>query len=259
MPSSRRVQLGGLVALAAASALALHAIGSGDLAAPPVHSWVALDGWYERLGPATAVVAVVRLVAVGASAWLAIAAALQLVALTCDGASLRGLADAMSPHFLRSLACGAASLSVTAGLAIPAAAGPPENPGGTAVMVPLDVTTTTSAPPPQSAPTSSTTTIAPTTTTTGPTATTTTRPIAPPARPSPPAPVGPAVPANPSAPAADEVVVAPGDSFWSIAVDEADGREITTYWRALIEANRDRLVDPSNPDLLYPDQVLRLP
>ena len=41
--------------------------------------------------------------------------------------------------------------------------------------------------------------------------------------------------------------------------DEADGREVTTYWRALIEANRDRLVDPSNPDLLYPDQVLRLP
>ena len=36
MPSSRRLQLGGLVALAAASALVLHAVGSGDLAAPPV-------------------------------------------------------------------------------------------------------------------------------------------------------------------------------------------------------------------------------
>jgi hypothetical protein len=259
MPSSRRLQLGGLVALAAASALVLHAVGSGDLAAPPVHSWFALDGWYERLGPATAVVAVVRLVAVGASAWLAMAAALQLVALTCAGASVRGLADAMSPPFLRSLACGAVSLSVTAGLTVPAAAGPPENPAGTAVMVPLDVTTTTSTLPPQPPPTSSTTTIAPTTTTTGPTATATTAPIAPPARPAPPAPAAPAVPAHPNGPAADEVVVAPGDSFWSIAVDEADGREVTTYWRALIEANRDRLVHPSNPDLLYPDQVLRLP
>jgi LysM domain len=257
MPSSRRLQLGGLVALAAVSALALHAMGSGDLAAPPVHSWLALDGWYERLGPATALVAVVRLVTVGASAWLAIAAALQLVALTCGGASLRGLADAMSPHFLRSLACGAASLSVTAGLAMPAAAGPPENPAGTAVMVPLDVTPTTSTLPPQPPPT--TTMLAPTTTA-GPTATTTTAPIGPPAaQTAPPAPAAPAVPARPNVPAADEVVVAPGDSFWSIAVDEADGRQVTTYWRAMIEANRDRLVDPSNPDLLYPDQVLRLP
>ena len=61
------------------------------------------------------------------------------------------------------------------------------------------------------------------------------------------------------APPVDEVVVAPGDSFWSIAVDEAAGRDLVAYWRALIDANLDRLVDPSNPDLLYPDQVLRLP
>ena len=56
-----------------------------------------------------------------------------------------------------------------------------------------------------------------------------------------------------------EVVVAPGDSFWSIAADEAGDRDLVGYWRALIEANRDRLVDPTNPDLLYPDQVLVLP
>jgi nucleoid-associated protein YgaU len=55
------------------------------------------------------------------------------------------------------------------------------------------------------------------------------------------------------------VVVERGDSFWSIAVEEAGERELVRYWRALIEANRDRLVDPSNPDLLHPGQVLRLP
>jgi len=258
MAGPRRTGLGGLVGLAATSALGLHAVGRGALAVPPVHSWVALEDWYEHLGPATAVVAVVRLAAVGASAWLALASGLQLVALSRPTSSLRGLADAVSPCFLRSLACGAASLTASAGLAMPAAAlGPPENPMGTAVMVPLDATTTTV--PPQPAPTSSTTTLAPTTTTTVPATTTTTAPVRPPARPSPPAPAATAVPAPPDAPAADEMVVVPGDSFWSIAVDEAGGREVTTYWRALIEANRDRLVDPANPDLLYPDQVLRLP
>jgi len=55
------------------------------------------------------------------------------------------------------------------------------------------------------------------------------------------------------------VVVAPGDSFWSIAEAEVGGGDVLPYWRMLIELNRDRLVDPSNPDLLYPRQVLRLP
>jgi nucleoid-associated protein YgaU len=65
----------------------------------------------------------------------------------------------------------------------------------------------------------------------------------------------------------EEVVVAPGESFWSISSDaltEALGRtpqdlEITAHWRRLVAANRDRLVDPANPDLLYPGQTLVLP
>jgi hypothetical protein len=263
MVGERGTGLAAVFGLAVASALVLHAMGAGALAAPPLRSWVALDGWYESLGPTTAVVAVVRLGALGAAAWVALASGLQLSARASRSASLRGLADAVSPRFVRSLARGVASLSVTAGLAMPAAAGPPENPPGTAVMVPLDVTTTTVLPPEPEAITSSlpptTTTFVPTSATTAPAASTTMVPPPPPpparaARPVP-API-----ASGRAPAAaGEVVVAAGDSFWSIAVDEADGREVTTYWRALIEANRDRLVDPSNPDLLYPDQVLRLP
>jgi hypothetical protein len=31
------------------------------------------------------------------------------------------------------------------------------------------------------------------------------------------------------------------------------------YWRRLIDTNRDRLVDPGNPDLLVPGQELVLP
>ncbi|HEY5888280.1 MAG TPA: hypothetical protein VIT24_11165 [Acidimicrobiales bacterium] len=63
------------------------------------------------------------------------------------------------------------------------------------------------------------------------------------------------------------VTVAVGDSFWSIAEQQVTtqlGRtptdtEVVEPWLALIDANRDRLVDPTDPDLLHPGQVLRLP
>ena len=61
--------------------------------------------------------------------------------------------------------------------------------------------------------------------------------------------------------------VAVGDSFWSIAEDQVTIRlgrtptdaEVLEPWLALIDANRDRLLDPGDPDLLHPGQVLRLP
>lgn len=63
------------------------------------------------------------------------------------------------------------------------------------------------------------------------------------------------------------VVVQPGDSFWSLACDElidAWGRpvtaeEIVPYWRELIARNRNRLVEPGNPDLILPGQRFELP
>lgn len=58
-----------------------------------------------------------------------------------------------------------------------------------------------------------------------------------------------------------------GDHFWGIAerlLSAAHGRpaddvEIAPYWRLLVEVNRDRLVDPDNPDLLFEGQELRVP
>lgn len=35
--------------------------------------------------------------------------------------------------------------------------------------------------------------------------------------------------------------------------------DLSRYCRKLIETNRDRLVDPDNPDLLVPGQVLTIP
>lgn len=67
-----------------------------------------------------------------------------------------------------------------------------------------------------------------------------------------------------TAPATPDITVQPGDSFWIIAEQQlttAMGRtptdlEILPYWQSLIDANRDRLVQPGNPDLIYPGQEL---
>lgn len=70
-------------------------------------------------------------------------------------------------------------------------------------------------------------------------------------------------PAPPLATVANEHVVQPGDHFWSIAEQVVAERgldtSVATYWNALVEANRQILIDPDNPDLLHPGQVLRLP
>jgi nucleoid-associated protein YgaU len=64
-----------------------------------------------------------------------------------------------------------------------------------------------------------------------------------------------------------EWTVTAGDHLWSIAAAvlaaELGGPPgeavIAPYWRRLIEANRDRLADRDDPDLLFPGQRLRLP
>jgi len=61
--------------------------------------------------------------------------------------------------------------------------------------------------------------------------------------------------------------VASGDHLWHIAETvmgdhlghPADDTEITSYWLRLIEANRDCLPDPNNPDLIVPGLELELP
>lgn len=61
--------------------------------------------------------------------------------------------------------------------------------------------------------------------------------------------------------------VARGEHLWFVAEQvtsrtlghAATEDEVAPYWRALVEANRDRLVDPSNPDLVHAGQELVLP
>ncbi|MEX2622952.1 MAG: LysM peptidoglycan-binding domain-containing protein [Acidimicrobiia bacterium] len=65
----------------------------------------------------------------------------------------------------------------------------------------------------------------------------------------------------------DAITVKAGDSFWSIAevaLAHAWDRtpttaESTTYWKALVDVNRDRLTPPHDPNLIHPGQRFRLP
>ncbi len=59
----------------------------------------------------------------------------------------------------------------------------------------------------------------------------------------------------------------PGDHIWSMAkatLAQAWGREptdgeVAPYWSLVLEANRHHLLDPEDPDLIVPGQVLTLP
>jgi hypothetical protein len=67
--------------------------------------------------------------------------------------------------------------------------------------------------------------------------------------------------------AAREWTVQPGDHLWHVAeatLADAWGRapsdaEVAPYWTVVVEANRARLVDPGNPDLVHPGLVVTLP
>jgi nucleoid-associated protein YgaU len=57
--------------------------------------------------------------------------------------------------------------------------------------------------------------------------------------------------------------VQPGEHLWAIAEQVvgpgATEPEVSSYWARLVTANRDVLVDPDCPDLLFVGQVLELP
>lgn len=120
---------------------------------------------------------------------------------------------------------------------------------------PAPPSTTSTSAPPTTEPTTTTSVAAPTTTTT--VTATSPRPRV----------EADAQPPSPPAPAGEAWTVRAGDHFWSIAREvltrtwtrPPTDAETDPYWRTLVEANRHRLADPGNADLLFAGQVLGVP
>jgi len=228
----------GLAAVVALGVVVRFLWWAGKLLGPPrVTSWADAERWYEGVGPATGVIAAVRVIALALALWWLAAAALQLLAAVVRAPSAQWVADLITPRSLQRLVHGLAGLSLSAGLAVPA-------PGAGILGPPPGAGTATMRVVPDGAP-----------------------PVAPPATPVPvPVAAAPA-PAPVPTPAQEVVVVAAGDSLWSIAEEalidagrtSVDEHAVATYWRRVIDHNQAMLVDPSNPDLIYPGQLVSLP
>jgi hypothetical protein len=238
---------------------------SGPLAIP-VTSIDALRRWLDDTTPAVVPAALLRLVALGACAYLALALVLTLVAQLVDrrtGGRAVEVVRRLLPTALRSLLAGGAQLSLVAvtalpAMALPAAAaigdppshtatmakvgalptpappGTPTGPTSTATMTRLPASAPTTASEPTTSPTTatSTTTTGPATTdpaTTSPTTTVT--PIAPTTAPTSLAPVP--LPPRASAPANPPVAADAADETWTVTAGD-------TFWSIAEEALTDQ-------------------
>ena len=224
------------VAFLAAGLAALHAM-SASLAPPPLARPGQVGDWFHQRQPAEVVFALLRLVALVLAWYLLAVTACGLLARALRLATLVRAVDALTVPAVRRMVNGAVGLSL----------------GATALAGPVGTTVVAAEPPavatmrrlPDGAPPSP-----------PPMATESMRrlPEEPP-------------PTSPPAVGNGTWTVRPGDHFWAVAertLADAWGRapaddDVSPYWQSLVAANRDRLRDPRNPDLLFSGQVLVVP
>lgn len=275
------------------------ALGSGSLDVP-LTSLHALRAWIDRASPADMAMALLRLAAITAIAYLLAATLLVVASRLLPVRGLAAFAQGVTPGAVRRLATGGGGLGLALGTVIGAlpAPGPTAGPGPPTVVAsaadrPAATMTRLSDVPGAARPAAAGDPTTAGRATESVTMTRTTDPwpdTATMSREEPPlaqhtvaadhsaagsvqaTPAGYARDRPASAPDAqirDDTswAVEPGDSFWSIAEDVVtppggpvpSDRDIGRYWRRLVDANRSRLVDPANPDLLLPGQRLTLP
>lgn len=274
------------IAVVAAGELLLLWLGSGALAAPQLSEPSSWPGWLVSRSTDAVVLALIRLGALWAGAYLLAVLAFGTVARALRWRPLIRVGDMLTPPSLRGFldrATGVAAAgtvvvaSFTAGAPHVGAADVHQRPPGGAHGPPITLRGL-AGPVPDRAPTTTTTipmppVVTPAVEAMAPPPPATVPPAPPPAPPPPPehppavtAEAPPTAPAPP-APGGETWTVRGGDNFWTIAhrlLADAWGRppsarETDPYWRALVEANRSGLVDPGNPDLLLPGQVLAVP
>ncbi len=259
---------------AAGAVAALARMGRGDPRFDVPTDPTSWPQWWTSQDPLDSGAALGRWVALVLVSYLAVVSLLHLAAALAPRGRLRRVARAATPRFLTGLLAGAV---VVAGSSTVGATTPDQSTtsaldgSNPPVMRVIEAAATqdTSPPPTTVAPPSPTTTTT-TTSTIDMAAPTSATPL--PYLTSPPS--APSVTADePMATAAehavsvDEVVVAPGDHLWAIAERTIADRlgtsptdaAIADYWRLLIETNRERLVDPHDPSLIHPGQLLVIP
>lgn len=218
----------------------LHGETFGSLSIP-LSSPDEVTAWTERTSPVVMALAVVRLAALAAAWYLTAATILTAVAAVTRWRPLAAVAVRVSPEIVRRLVCRSASAGLAVGALLAVV---PVSPRLAASPVVAEVASPNDDP-------ATTATVGP-----SPTATMTRQPNPPLAR-EPDLSPGPAT--------GERWVVEAGDSFWSIAEETlaADGpvspSDVARVCDRLIAANRDRLIDRDNPDLLVPGQELSIP
>ena len=225
----RALGLAAWVAFLTVALAALHALGDGPLAAPPTGDEI--GAWLADRDAPTVVFALVRLGLLATAWYLLAATALALVLRLANADGAARAVEACTPAPVRRLLRAAAGLSVAASVMAVSGAAASES----------------DAP-------------APVTMRRLPDASSVTMIRLPDEPPAPPTPTTPAA-------AAKTWTVAPGDHLWAIAErslaaawgEAPTDDEIDPYWRLLVEANRPRLADPTNPDLVQPGLVVDVP
>ena len=241
-PGSAALRLVGLLGLLVAAVLALRWMGTGPLGVPSILEPGDWPAWASSRDAVTIAFALLRLVTLVVAWYLLGVTVVGIAARLVHSARMVRIADTLTVpavrHVLQSaLGAGLAAAALTAGS--PDAAPPVPPPAVAAATLPAEQIAMTPL---------------------------LDQPIAvAPLRPA----VGARPPGAPSStePAERHWTVKPGDHFWSIAdrvLSEALGRqpsetETRAYWERLIAANRAKLVDAGNPDLIVPGQTFRLP
>ena len=255
---------------------ALHALGAGTLGVP-LASAADLAAWLDRTPPEVMSLALVRLAALATGWYLAVCTLALAFTRPFARSRVAAAAARATPAVVRSVVSGGGGLGLAAGAllgTLPSAGAAvtglaPRPAAATVVRAPQD-------PGPPTATMTRSTHDPPTAVMTrSPTDDIVNPPTAvmarlPPEGAPPSAPRAPPVPATADAahanPFRSSWTVEAGDSFWSIAAEtvapaggQPNDRQVRAYWRRLVEANRSRLIDAGNPDLLVPGQQLVLP
>lgn len=247
------------------AAVALWLLGRGALSTPPVDSWTQFQGWLGERSTAEAAIAVLRATAMVAACYLGAVTALTIAAKVASFDELDRVAHSLVPRSLRpliGLAVGAGVATAAVSVTVPRDSAPTRVATVT-LEAPTDATATmyfVTEPVPL---TSIATTLAPNT---SPPTTLTPPPVVSPAT-LPAVASAPAPSAAPPVAAPHTWTIAPGEHLWAVAHETlADtwhraptDAEVGPYWRALIETNRSRLIDPGNPDFVLAGQTFVLP